>query len=357
MFEALTFDDVLLVPHYSEILPDEVDLSTSLSEKVHLKIPVLSAAMDTVTEGAMALALAQLGGMGIIHKNMTAQDQASIVASVKQTSSDLQVGAAIGVGDDGLSRAEALYNAGADALVIDTAHAHSKKVLCITKEIKRRYPETTLIVGNIASPEAALDLAEIGVRAIKVGIGPGSICTTRIVTGVGVPQLTAIMRVYNVLKGSGVRIIADGGIRYSGDIVKALAAGADCVMLGSMFAGCEESPGDVIDMQGCRYKAYRGMGSIGAMKQGSADRYFQKNNASKFVAEGVEGMVPYKGLLKDLLYQILGGVRSGMGYLGAKDLDTLKKRARFCQITQAGRNESHVHSLQKIEATPNYSCS
>ncbi|MEF9497077.1 IMP dehydrogenase [Chlamydia sp. 04-14] len=354
MREALTFDDVLLVPQYSEVLPQDTCLASSLSESLALTIPVLSAAMDSVTELSMAKAMAVAGGLGIVHKNMDADQQVNVIKQVKSDDSSLVVGGAIGIGRQGLQRADVLVEAGIDALVIDTAHAHSKLVLDTALTIKKNYPSITLIVGNIVSREAALCLAEIGVDAVKVGIGPGSICTTRIISGVGLPQLTAIMDVSEALRDSSVRVIADGGMRYSGDIVKALAAGAHCVMLGSMLAGTDEAPGEIVQMNEQAYKMYRGMGSLGAMKRGSAERYFQENNAKKFVPEGVEGLVPYKGSLHDVLYQILGGIRSGMGYLGARNLEELRQNAVFARITHSGRSESHTHNLQHIQHAPNY---
>lgn len=350
MLEALTFDDVLLIPHYSEVLPSDVSLATSLSTALSLAIPVLSAAMDAVTEEEMAIAMAKEGGLGIIHKNMEIHRQASLVRYVKSHAS--MVGAAVGVGKAGIERAEALVEAGTDVLVVDTAHGHSQRVLETARELST-YP-VTLVVGNIVSKEAACDLAEVGVHAVKVGIGPGSICTTRIVSGVGCPQLTAIMQVAGALKDSSVRVIADGGIRYSGDIVKALAAGAHCVMLGSMLAGTNEAPGEIVYIEDQPYKVYRGMGSLGAMRQGSADRYCQEKGAQKLVPEGVEGLVAYKGAISDVLYQILGGIRSGMGYLGAADLQMLKSHARFVRVTHSGKTESHVHNLHHIQQSPNY---
>ncbi|AAF39297.1 guanosine monophosphate reductase [Chlamydia muridarum str. Nigg] len=356
MREALTFDDVLLVPQYSEVLPQDACLTSSVSESLSLTIPILSAAMDSVTELSMATAMSVAGGLGIVHKNMDVNAQVAIVKQIKSQSTSSVIGGAVGIGQQGLERAEALVEAGIDTLVVDTAHGHSKLVLDTAFTIKKNYP-VTLIVGNIVSKAAALCLAEIGVDAVKVGIGPGSICTTRIVSGVGLPQLTAIMDVAEALHDSSVRIIADGGMRYSGDIVKALAAGAHCVMLGSMLAGTDEAPGEIVQINEHSYKMYRGMGSLGAMKKGSAERYFQKNNAKKFVPEGVEGLVPYKGSLHDVLYQILGGIRSGMGYLGAHNLEELRQNAVFSRITHSGRSESHIHNLQYIQHAPNYQIS
>lgn len=354
MEEALTFDDVLLIPQYSEILPSEVSLKTAISKTLSLNIPILSAAMDSVTETAMALALAQEGGLGILHKNMSEVEQSSSVRKIKEAYPQAPIGAAIGIGPLGISRAHHLVEAGANVLVIDTAHAHSKGVFQTVLEIKSQFPQISLVVGNLVTAEAAVSLAEIGVDAVKVGIGPGSICTTRIVSGVGYPQITAITNVAKALKNSAVTVIADGGIRYSGDVVKALAAGADCVMLGSLLAGTAEAPGDIVSIDERLFKRYRGMGSLGAMKQGSADRYFQTQGQKKLVPEGVEGLVAYKGSVHDVLYQILGGIRSGMGYVGAETLKDLKTKASFVRITESGRAESHIHNIYKVQPTLNY---
>ena len=478
--QALTFDDVLLVPAHSNVLPKEVSLATQLTKKIRLNIPLLSAAMDTVTEARMAIALAQLGGMGIIHKNMTVEMQASRVSRVKrfesgvvidpvtihpnmsvrevidltklhkisglpvihegkvvgivtnrdlrfetnldqavsnvmtpqerlvtvregasreeimgllhrhrlerllvvgesyelkglitvkdiQKSSDyplackdskgrLRVGAAVGVGDVTDERIAALVEAGVDAIVVDTAHGHSQGVLDRVKWAKTHYPNLQVIGGNIATAEAALALVDNGADCVKVGIGPGSICTTRIVAGVGVPQITAISNVAKALEKSGVPFIADGGIRFSGDISKSIAAGAHCVMLGGMFAGTEEAPGEVELYQGRSYKSYRGMGSVGAMQKGSSDRYFQESdgNADKLVPEGIEGRVPYKGSVVAVIHQLMGGLRASMGYVGAKDIHELRSKAEFVQITSAGMRESHVHDVQITKEAPNY---
>ncbi len=476
--EALTFDDVLLIPQYSEVLPSDTDVSTRLTKRIRLNIPLLSAAMDTVTESELAKALAREGGIGIIHKNLSIKEQAHQVEIVKRTENGvienpvvihpndtvfnalklmaeykiggfpvvddsgylvglltnrdvrfetdvkkkvkelmtprnklvvakpgislekakeilhqnrieklpivdendkliglitikdvlsviehpnaardqkgrLRVGAAVGTGKDTLERVEALIKAGVDVIVIDTAHGHSRKVIETVKLVKKTYPEIELIAGNVATAEATEALIKAGADAIKVGIGPGSICTTRIVAGIGVPQLSAVMECAEIAKRSDVPIIADGGIRYSGDIVKALAAGAETVMLGSIFAGTEESPGETVLYQGRKYKVYRGMGSIGAMKSGSADRYFQSEN-QKFVPEGVEGMVPYKGAVKDVVYQLVGGIRAGMGYVGAKDIKELQKKAKFVKITPASVKESHPHDIVITKEPPNY---
>jgi len=476
--EALTFDDVLLLPGYSEILPTEVDTTTYVSRNIQLNIPIVSAAMDTVTEAKTAIAMAREGGIGIIHKNMSILDQADEVHKVKKSESfiindpitiepekklrdalnlmntyqisgipvvkngrlrgiithrdirfqknlDLQisevmtrrvitasegislkdaegllrknrieklpvvddnyilkglitikdidktvmyphsskdsmgrliVGAAVGTAKDTMERVEALVAAGVDLIVIDTAHGHSKNVIDTLKKLKQRFREIDIVAGNIATQEAAKDLIDAGVDGIKVGIGPGSICTTRIVAGVGVPQITAIMECAAVASRKKIPLIADGGVRYSGDITKAIAAGADSVMIGSLFAGTEESPGEVIIYQGRSYKLYRGMGSISAMQKGSKDRYGQEKveDLKKLVPEGIEGRVPYRGLIRDNLYQLVGGLKSGMGYLGARTIPELKKNARFIRITNAGFRESHVHDVIITKESPNY---
>ncbi len=478
--KALTFDDVLLIPAYSNILPKDTSLATNLTRNIKLNIPLVSAAMDTVTEGRLAIAMAQEGGIGIIHKNLTPKEQAREVAMVKRFESGvlrdpitigpsttirevialsqlhgisgfpvvegkivvgiitnrdlrfeqeldaeartkmtprdklvfvkegadlseakrlmnkhrlervlvvddtfelrglitvkdiqkstehpnackdsqgkLRVGAAVGVGADNDERIDLLAKAGVDVIVVDTAHGHSKGVLDRVKWVKTKYPHIEVIGGNIATAAAALALVEHGADAVKVGIGPGSICTTRIVAGVGVPQITAIANVADALRGTGVPCIADGGIRFSGDVSKALAAGASTVMMGSMFAGTEEAPGEVILFQGRSYKSYRGMGSLGAMADGSADRYFQdaSNNADKLVPEGIEGRVPYKGSVLAILYQMVGGVRSSMGYCGCASIQDLHEKAEFVEITSAGMRESHVHDVQITKEAPNY---
>ena len=478
--KALTFDDVLLVPAYSAILPKDTSLQTRLTRNISLSIPLVSAAMDTVTEARLAIAMAQEGGIGIIHKNLTAKEQAREVSKVKRfeagvvrdpitipptmrvrdvmalsqqhgisgfpvvegktvvgiiTNRDLRfeeeldaevrvkmtpreklvfvkegadtaeakrlmnkhrlervlvvndafelrglitvkdirkstehpnaskddqgklrVGAAVGVGPDNDERVELLVAAGVDVIVVDTAHGHSQGVLDRVKWVKRRFSHVEVIGGNIATADAAKALMDHGADAVKVGIGPGSICTTRIVAGVGVPQITAISNVSKALESTGIPCIADGGIRYSGDISKALAAGASSVMMGSMFAGTEEAPGEVILYQGRSYKSYRGMGSLGAMTDGSADRYFQdaSNNADKLVPEGIEGRVPYKGSVLASLYQLVGGVRSSMGYCGCATIDELRDKAQFVEITSAGMRESHVHDVQITKEAPNY---
>ncbi|MDC6486350.1 IMP dehydrogenase [Methylophilaceae bacterium] len=478
--QALTFDDILLVPAHSTVLPKEVSLATQLTQNITLNIPLLSAAMDTVTESELAIAMAEEGGIGIIHKNMNPQHQAEHVLKVKrfesgvvsnpividpnmsvqevinltkkhkisglpviennkvvgivtnrdlrfeenlnqpvknvmtprerlvtvnekaskeevmrllhqyrlerllvidakdqlkglitvkdiQKSSDhpyaskdskerLIVGAAVGVGADTENRVDLLVDAGVDVIVVDTAHGHSQGVLDRVQWIKKNYPKTDVIGGNIATADAAKALVDVGVDGVKVGIGPGSICTTRIVAGVGVPQITAIHNVAEALKNKKIPLIADGGIRYSGDVSKALAAGAYTVMLGSMFAGTEEAPGEVELFQGRSYKSYRGMGSIGAMQQGSKDRYFQdsEDNAEKLVPEGIEGRVPYKGSVKNVIHQLMGGLRASMGYVGVKTIKDMRLKAEFVQITNSGIRESHVHDVQITKEAPNY---
>lgn len=477
--EGLTFDDILLIPQESYILPSETGLATNLTRNIKLNIPIISAAMDSVTESAMAIAMAREGGIGIIHKNLSIEAQAHEVSVVKKSESGmisnpitihpdqsllevldimakykisglpvtvenklvgiltnrdlrfetnlnllvkdimtkdnlitaqegisiedakallhkyrieklpilsptqdlvglitikdikkaieypnsakdsrgrLRVGAALGVTNDKLKRLEALVLAGVDVVTIDTAHGHSKNVIEAIKEIKAAYPKIELIAGNIATGEACETLIKAGVDAVKVGIGPGSICTTRIVTGVGVPQITAIRDAVNVAKKHGVPVIADGGIKFSGDMVKALAVGADTVMLGSLLAGVEESPGETILYQGRTYKMYRGMGSIGAMKSGSKDRYFQEDvdNERKFVPEGIEGRIPYRGSLSSNIYQLVGGIKAGMGYIGANSIPELQKRAKFVKISANGLRESHVHDVIITKEAPNY---
>lgn len=369
--QGLTFDDVLLIPAESHVLPNEVDLSVQLASNIKLNVPFLSAGMDTVTESSMAIAMALQGGMGVIHKNMSAQDQAAEVANVKNVElsgsfgkaavddqNRLLVAAAVGVTSDTFDRAEALFEAGADAIVIDTAHGHSAGVLRKIAEIRDHFPEETLIAGNVATAEGARALYDAGVDVVKVGIGPGSICTTRVVAGVGVPQITAIFDAAQVAEEYGKTIIADGGIKYSGDIVKALAAGGNAVMLGSMFSGTTEAPGQIFEDNGKKYKSYRGMGSMAAMSQshGSSDRYFQGgvNEANKLVPEGIEARVEYKGDVSDIIFQLVGGLRSGMGYTGAKDILSLIDNAEFVKISGAGLVESHPHDVQITKAAPNY---
>ena len=369
--EGLTFDDVLLIPAESHVLPNEVDLHTQLAPNLKLNIPIISAGMDTVTEGAMAIAIALQGGLGVIHKNMSITAQAGEVANVKNVvvpsnitkaavddNNHLLVAAAIGVTSDTFERAEALIEKGADAIVIDTAHGHSAGVLRKIKEIRAHFPDITLIAGNIATGDAARALFDAGVDIVKVGIGPGSICTTRVVAGVGVPQITAIYDAATAAREYHKPIIADGGMKYSGDIVKALAAGGNAVMLGSMLSGTTEAPGEIFESDGHKFKTYRGMGSVGAMAQahGSSDRYFQGgvNEANKLVPEGVEARVEYKGDVSDIIFQIIGGLRSGMGYVGAATIDDLRENAQFVKITNAGLRESHPHDVQITKKAPNY---
>ncbi|MFC4094415.1 IMP dehydrogenase [Euzebyella saccharophila] len=479
--EGLTYDDVLLVPAYSEVLPREVNIQTKFTRNITINVPVVSAAMDTVTESRMAIAMAQEGGIGVLHKNMTIDQQAVKVRKVKRAESGmildpvtlplnskvrdakasmkefsiggipivdednkllgivtnrdlrfeknndrpisevmtsenlvtvgretsleqaedilqenkieklpvvdenykliglitfrditkltlkpiankdefgrLRVAAAIGVTPDAIDRAEALVEAGVDAVVIDTAHGHTRGVVSVLKEVKAKFPNLEVIVGNIATAEAAKYLVEAGADAVKVGIGPGSICTTRVVAGVGFPQFSAVLEVAAAIKGSGVPVIADGGIRYTGDIPKAIAAGADTVMLGSLLAGTKESPGETIIYEGRKFKSYRGMGSVEAMKEGSKDRYFQdvEDDIKKLVPEGIVGRVPYKGELYESIHQFVGGLRAGMGYCGAKDINSLKESGRFVKITSSGINESHPHDVTITKESPNYS--
>lgn len=479
--EALTYDDVLLVPQYSEVLPREVDISSYLTKKIKLNVPIVSAPMDTVTEAAMAIAMAQEGGIGIIHKNMSIEEQAKQVRKVKRSESGmihdpitlspsillkealkimqenkiggipivdknltllgivtnrdlrfqknlalpvgeimtkknlitgslgtnlveaekiltkykveklplvdkknkliglitykdimkvksrpkssrdnlgrLRVGGAVGVTSDTLERVKALEKSGVDVIVIETAHGHSKGVIEMLKKVKKEFPKLEIIAGNIATGEAARDLVKAGADAVKVGVGPGSICTTRVVSGVGFPQFSAVYEVAKAIKNSGVPVIADGGIRFSGDISKALAAGANTVMSGSLFVGVEESPGETIILEARKYKTYRGMGSIEAMQQGSKDRYFQdaEDEIKKLVPEGIVGRVSFKGGLSDMIYQLVGGLRAGMGYCGAKDIKTLQEKAQFVRITQSGIKENHPHDIIITKEAPNYS--
>ncbi|MBR4788384.1 MAG: IMP dehydrogenase [Bacteroidales bacterium] len=350
--EGLTFDDVLLVPAWSEVLPREVSLKSKFSRNISVELPIVSAAMDTVTEAPMATALAKEGGIGVIHKNMSIEDQAAQVAQVRVQG--LLVAAALGITGDVLERAAALKEAGVDAVVLDSAHGHSRGVIKALRKVKAAFPDLDVVVGNVATAQATRCLIENGADAVKVGIGPGSICTTRVVAGVGVPQLTAIYDCAKAAEGSGVPIIADGGLRYSGDLVKAFAAGADCVMCGSMFAGTAEAPGEIFEdfKNGKKFKIYRGMGSIDAMEAGSKDRYFQ-TGAMKLVPEGIVGRVPYKGPVGDVIYQLIGGLRSGMGYCGAQNLETLRQ-ATFVRITSNGVVENHPHDLTIAKPAPNY---
>lgn len=364
---ALTFDDVLLVPAYSEVLPREVSTKARFTRNISLNIPIVSAAMDTVSEKAMAIMLARKGGISVVHKNMGIEAQARQIREVKEYLAEgdkipcldaegrLRVAAGVGITADVLDRVTGLVEAGVDAIVLDSAHGDSHGVVEALRKIKAVYPELDTVVGNIATAEAAVRLIEAGADSLKVGIGPGSICTTRIIAGVGVPQISAIYDVAKAAEGSGVPVIADGGLRYSGDIVKALAAGGDSVMIGSMFAGTDEAPGEIFEENGRKFKSYRGMGSVDAMKAGSRDRYFQdgEDSTKKLVPEGVVARVPYKGSVGDIIYQLVGGIRSGMGYCGAADIDALHT-ARFVRITANGLVENHPHDITITGNTPNY---
>lgn len=366
--DALTFDDVLLVPQYSEITPDMADVSTKLTNTFKMNVPFLSAAMDTVSEHKLVTALALAGGLGVIHKNMSIADQAKEVEMVKNYEFDnekdkrvlidkkgrLCVGAAIGVTADIMDRVHALMDAGVDVFVLDSAHGDSKNIINAIKNLRLEYPSMELIAGNVATYEGALDLMKAGASAVKVGMGPGSICTTRIIAGIGVPQLQAVMDCARASKEMNVPIIADGGIKYSGDVVKALAAGANTVMLGGLFATCEEAPGDIYESNGKKYRTYRGMGSIEAMAKGSTDRYFQTGH-KKFVAEGVQGIVEVKTTVEELVFQLIGGLKAGMGYCGSKDIPTLQEKGTFIKITNNALLESHPHDISIDKGEPNYS--
>lgn len=366
--DALTFDDVLLVPQYSEITPDMADVSTKLTNTFKMNVPFLSAAMDTVSEHKLVTALALAGGLGVIHKNMSIADQAKEVEMVKNYEFDneknkrvlidkkgrLCVGAAIGVTADMMDRVHALMDAGVDVFVLDSAHGDSKNIINAIKNLRLEYPSMELIAGNVATYEGALDLMKAGASAVKVGMGPGSICTTRIIAGIGVPQLQAVMDCARASKEMNVPIIADGGIKYSGDVVKALAAGANTVMLGGLFATCEEAPGDIYESNGKKYRTYRGMGSIEAMAKGSTDRYFQTGH-KKFVAEGVQGIVEVKTTVEELVFQLVGGLKAGMGYCGSKDIPTLQGKGTFIKITNNALLESHPHDISIDKGEPNYS--
>ena len=348
--EALTFDDVTLAPRYSEILPAEVDTSIVLTKFLNLRIPLLSSAMDTVTESKMAIAIAKAGGLGIIHRNLNIKKQIQEIRKVKKLK--LLVGAAVGAGPNEFKRAEAVLKENIDMIVVDTAHGHTKKVAEIIKFIKKKKnKKTALCAGNIATAEAAKYLHKLGVDVIKVGIGPGSICTTRLVAGIGVPQLSAILNVKSGVKNQNIKIISDGGIKYSGDLAKAFAAGADAVMIGSLFAGTNETPGKLIKKNGKLFKSFRGMGSVGAMNKGSADRYFQskQKDVLKYVPEGVEGLARYKGKVSNVIYKLIGGLKSSMGYLGSKKIKYLRKKPQFIKITKAGFYESMVHNVDIIK--------
>ena len=366
--DALTFDDVLLVPQYSEITPDMADVSTKLTNTFKMNVPFLSAAMDTVSEHKLVTALALAGGLGVIHKNMSIADQAKEVEMVKNYEFDnekykrvlidkkgrLCVGAAIGVTADMMDRVHALMDAGVDVFVLDSAHGDSKNIINAIKNLRLEYPSMELIAGNVATYEGALDLMKAGASAVKVGMGPGSICTTRIIAGIGVPQLQAVMDCARASKEMNVPIIADGGIKYPGDVVKALAAGANTVMLGGLFATCEEAPGDIYESNGKKYRTYRGMGSIEAMAKGSTDRYFQTGH-KKFVAEGVQGIVEVKTTVEELVFQLIGGLKAGMGYCGSKDIPTLQEKGTFIKITNNALLESHPHDISIDKGEPNYS--
>jgi IMP dehydrogenase len=353
--EALTFDDVTLAPRYSEILPSEVDTSIKLTNNLKLRIPLLSSAMDTVTESKMAIAIAKAGGIGVIHRNLDIKKQIEEIKKVKKKS--LLVGAAVGAGPKELQRVKAILKEGVELIVVDTAHAHTKKVSEIIKCIKKiKNKKVALCAGNIATPEAAKFLIKLGVDIIKVGIGPGSICTTRLVAGIGVPQLSAIISVRKGIKDKNVKIIADGGIKYSGDLAKAFAAGADAVMIGSLFAGTDEAPGKLVKRNGKLFKSFRGMGSVGAMNKGSADRYFQskQKNTAKYVPEGVEGFAKYKGDVDSIVFKLIGGLRSSMGYLGSKQIKYLRHKPQFVKITKAGFYESMVHNVDIVKSDTKY---
>ena len=353
--EALTFDDVTLAPKYSEILPSEVDTSIKLTDYLKLKIPLLSSAMDTVTESRMAIAIAKAGGIGVIHRNLTIKKQINEIKKVKKKK--LLIGAAVGAGPQEILRAEKILKEGVNLIVVDTAHGHTKKVSEIVKLIRKiKDKNTALCAGNIATQEAAKFLLKLGVDILKVGIGPGSICTTRLIAGIGVPQLSAILSVRNGIRNKNVKIIADGGIKYSGDLAKAFAAGADAVMIGSLFAGSDEAPGKIIKKDGKLFKSFRGMGSVGAMNKGSADRYFQlkQKDISKYVPEGVEGYAKYKGNVSDIIYKLIGGLRSSMGYLGSKQIKYLRDKPKFVKITKAGFYESMVHNVDIVKSDSKY---
>lgn len=364
-----TFGDVLLIPNYSDVIPRDVNVKTKLTKKISLNIPIISAAMDTVSEKDMGIAMALAGGIAFIHKNLSIEEQAEMIKTVKNFKFDkkkypdanvdnkgkLIVGAAISIAANCITRVTALVSAGVDVVSLDSAHGDSYNVISKVKEIKAKFPELQLIAGNIATVSGAKHLVKAGVDGLKVGIGPGSICTTRIVSGVGVPQLTAVAKVYSYAKRKHIPVIADGGIKYSGDITKAIGAGADSVMLGEMLAATDEAPGKIITIGGKKFKSYVGMGSMAAMKRGSSDRYFQNNqDVSKLVPEGVEAKLAYKGPVGKILYQLVGGLRSGMGYSGARTIEELKKKAKFVKITISGYNESHVHDLDIVEKAPNY---
>ena len=347
--DSFTFDDVSLVPQHSSVLPSDTDTFSKLCDNLNLQIPLMSSAMDTVTESKMAIAISKLGGIGVIHRNLSIEKQVIEIKKVKKN--NYLVGAAIGVSPEDFERAEELFNVKTDLIVIDTAHGHTQKVLNMIRKIKKKLKNCTLCAGNIATGKAAKFLADSGVDIVKVGIGPGSICTTRLVAGIGVPQLSAVLDVKKALKKYKTKIISDGGIKFSGDLAKAIAAGADAVMIGSLFSGTIESSGKIIKYKGKIYKNFRGMGSIGAMSIGSADRYYQKKfkDVSKYVPEGVEGMVKFKGTVKKIIYNLIGGLKSSMGYLGAKTIKDLQKKGEFIKITKAGFYESMVHNIDHVK--------
>ena len=357
---GLTYDDVLLLPDASDVVPSEVKTYTQLTRGIKLAIPLISAAMDTVTESAMAIAMAKLGGIGIIHRNLSIEEQVTHAKLVK--GAGLIVGAAVGVGDDGFARAQALIEVGVDVIVVDTAHGHHRAVLDAISRIKDSFGDQEVIGGNVATRAGAQALINAGADAVKVGVGPGSICTTRVIAGVGVPQVTAIMEVAKACKKADVPLIADGGLQHSGDIAKAIVSGANTVMLGSLLAGCDESPGELLESNGRKFKRYRGMGSLGAMqsrgenKSFSKDRYMQDDVLSedKLVPEGIEGKVTYRGPVASVVHQLVGGLRSGMGYAGAENIEALQKRGRLIQITSAGLQESHPHDVLDVADAPNY---
>lgn len=366
--EAYTFDDLLLVPAKSHVVPANVDTSTRLTDNILLKVPIVSAAMDTVTEEIMAIALSQLGGLGVIHKNMTVEAQAAMVKAVKGTevkdvesaSVDKQgrllVAAAVGVGASVIERVTALVEAGVDLVAVDSAHGHSEAVIDTVKLIASTFPDLDIMGGNVVTAQGATDLIYAGANIVKVGVGPGSICTTRVVAGVGVPQLTAVNDVYSVARQYNVGVVADGGISLSGDISKALGAGASCVMLGGLLAGTTETPGEIVEVYGKKVKSYVGMGSLSAMQRGSSDRYFQGGvkELAKLVPEGIEATVAYKGDISDVIYQMMGGVRSGMGYCGCATIEEMHRNAQFVKITGAGLKESHPHDVDNVKDAPNY---
>ena len=357
---GLTYDDVLLLPDASEVVPSEVDTKTRLTRNIELSIPVISSAMDTVTESVMAIAMARAGGIGIIHRNFSIEEQVENVIQVKRFGI---VGAAVGVGDDGFARASALIDSGVDVIVVDTAHGHHRAVLDEIARIKKAFPKIEIIGGNIATRAGAQALINAGADAVKVGVGPGSICTTRVVAGVGVPQVTAIMEAHKACVKADIPLIADGGLQFSGDIAKAIVAGADTVMLGSLLAGCDESPGELIEINGQKFKGYRGMGSLGAMqsrgekKSYSKDRYMQDDVLAedKLIPEGIEGKVAYSGPVQEVVHQLVGGLRSGMGYAGAATIKDLQINGQLIQITSAGLQESHPHDILDVAEAPNYS--